>query len=170
MFLLKVQQMMLGKRSSRIQQLVLDMWNDDTEAFTEIYCLTVDDTYNYCRHILGEDDRSLEAVREIYSIVVKNILKLKDPSLFDAWLRRIAFDVCYDRVMAEGRTDLYSLLHPEEIESLSFFEREIFFLHDFVGLSDKDIANALHITKRHVEKSLTNSREHILELRKLIRA
>ena len=72
--------------------------------------------------------------------------------------------------MEHSRTDLYSLLHPEEIESLPFSERQIFFLHDFVGMNEKDIANALHITSRHVENSLASCREHILELRKLQKA
>ena len=158
------------KDLSKIPKLVLGMWSDDMESFSELYLLTVDDTYNYCRHILGDDRSASMAVCDVYSIALKNILKLKDPSLFTSWLRRIAFDVCYQKTMSKARTDLYSLLHPEEIESLPFSERQIFFLHDFAGLSEKDIANALHITKRHVEKSLASTREHILELRKLQRA
>ena len=158
------------KDLSRIPKLVLGLWNDDIESFSELYLLTVDDTYNYCRHILGDDSSTALAVSDIYSIALKNILKLKDPSLFVAWLRRIAFDVCYQKIIAEYRTDLYSLLHPEEIESLPFSERQIFFLHDFAGLSEKDIANALHITRKHVENSLINAREHILEVRKQQRA
>lgn len=159
--------MFARKDPSKIPKLVLGMWNDDMECFSELYLLTVDDTYNYCRHILGDDRSTAMAVSDVYSIALRNILKLKDPSLFVAWLRRIAFDVCYKKTMVEYRTDLFSLLHPEEIESLPFSERQIFFLHDFVGLSEKDIANALHITKKHVERSLSSSREHILELRRL---
>ena len=135
------------KDLSKIQKLVLGLWNDDMESFSELYLLTVDDTYNYCRHILGDDRSTAMAVSDIYSIALKNILKLKDPSLFVAWLRRIAFDVCYQKAIAEYRSDYFSLLHPEEIESLPFSERQIFFPHDFTGLSEKDIANALHITK-----------------------
>lgn len=155
---------------SKIPKLVLGAWNDDMESFSKLYLLTVDDTYNYCRHILGDDDSTAAAVCDIYSIALKNILKLKDPSLFTPWIRRIAFDICYQKTMEHSRTDLYSLLHPEELESLPFSERQIFFLHDFVGMNEKDIANALHITGRHVENSLASCREHILELRKLQKA
>ena len=158
------------KDLSKISKLVLGAWTDDMESFSELYLLTVDDTYNYCRHILGDNDSASIAVCDVYSIALKNILKLKDPSLFTAWIRRIAFDVCYQKIMSESRSDLFSLLHPEEIESLPFSERQIFFLHDFAGLSEKDIANALHITRKHVEKSLCSSREHILEVRRLQRA
>ena len=162
--------MPVKKDLTKISKLVLDLWNDDMESFSELYLLTVDDTYNYCRHILGDDRSTAMAVSDVYHIALSNILKLKDPSLFVSWLRRIAFDVCYQKTMSQMRTDLFSLLHPEEIESLPFSERQIFFLHDFAGLSEKDIANALHITTKHVEKSLASSREHILELRKLQRA
>ena len=155
------------KDLSNIPALVLGAWNDDIECFSALYLLTVDDTYNYCRHILGDDRSASFAVCDVYTTALKNILKLKDPSLFTSWIRRIAFDICYEKVISDSRTDLYSLLHPEELESLPFSEKQIFFLHDFVGLQEKDIANALHITKKHVEKCLASSREHILELRKL---
>lgn len=160
---------MLTDNTAKIRRLVLLAWNDDTESFAQLYCLTVDDTYNYCRIILDDEKESLEAVSEIYNIARKNILKLKDPSLFPAWLRRIAFDVCYEKNVTDTRTDLYSLLHPEELMSLPFFERQIFFLHDFTGLTDKEIAGALHIRRSHVNRTLSKARDHMLELRKLSR-
>ncbi|WP_026661254.1 RNA polymerase sigma factor [Butyrivibrio sp. AC2005] len=156
--------------NSKIRKLVLGAWNDDTESFAELYCLTVDDTYNYCRYIMDDEKETLQAVEEIYSIALRNILKLKDPALFPAWIRRIAFDVCYQRAVAGTRTDLYSLLHPEELLSLPFFERQIFFLHDFTGLTDKEIAGALHLRKSHVLRTLSLAREHMLQLRKMSRA
>ncbi|WP_408071600.1 RNA polymerase sigma factor [Butyrivibrio sp. JL13D10] len=155
---------------AKIRRLVLGAWNDDAESFAELYSLTVDDIYNYCMHILDDKKESLQAVNEIYFVAKDNILKLKDPSLFPAWLRRIAFDVCYRKAITSSRTDLFTLLHPDELLSLPFFERQIFFLHDFTGLSDKEIANALHIRKKHVLKILTNAREHMLELRNFTRS
>ncbi len=155
--------------TNTIQKLVVGLWNDDSECFARLYQLTVDDTYNFCRLILSDDKKSRQAVTEIYSVALKNIIKLKDPSLFIAWLRRIAFDVCYEKAIEDTRMDLYSLLHPEELLSLSFLEREIFFLHDFVGLSEKEIANALHIRNKFVLEILASAREHMTKLRTLQR-
>ncbi|WP_029322167.1 RNA polymerase sigma factor [Butyrivibrio sp. AE3004] len=162
-------QMFINRKSAKIRKLVIGLWNDDSECFAQLYNLTVDDTYNYCRHILDNDRDALEAVTEIYSVALKNIIKLKDPALFSAWLRRIAFDVCYEKTVQDSRADLYTLLHPAELLSLSFSERQIFFLHDFSGLSEKEISNALHISKKHVEKILTLARSHMMELRNLQR-
>ena len=161
--------MLQKNRNEQIRKLVLEAWNDDIESFARLYSLTVDDTYNYCRLILDDERESLKAVTQIYSIAEKNILKLKDPALFPAWLRRIAFDICYQKNISDTRTDLYSLIHPEELLSLPFFERQIFFLHDFTGLTEKEIANALHIRKSHVIRTLDRARDHMLELRKLSR-
>lgn len=154
---------------SKIKRLVTGLWNGDMSCFMELYSLTIDDTYNYCMNILDDEKESLRAVYDIYSIAVNNILKLKDPSLFVAWLRRISFDVCYQIVVAGARTDLYTLLHPDELLSLPFLEREIFFLHDFAGLTEKEIVNALHIHKKHAARTLLRAREHMMQLRKTAR-
>lgn len=70
--------------------------NGDSDAFTELYTCTYNKVYNYCRHYLKDDFLAQDAVQEVYITAIKSIVKLNDPSLFVAWLNRIAFTVCYD--------------------------------------------------------------------------
>ena len=152
------------KHSGELQKLVMDMWNDDTESFAKLYCLTVDDTFNYCRHVFGDDKEAREAVTEIYENVLNDILSLKDPSLFSAWLRRISFDVCYRKIMNGCRSEVYELFNPDDFSSLPFIEQQIIFLHDIRELDEKAIANALGVSKSLVKNHLLMARNHILQL------
>lgn len=70
--------------------------NGDSDAFTELYSCTYNKVYNYCRHYLKDDYLAQDAVQEVYITALKNLIKLNDPTLFVAWLNRIAFTVCYD--------------------------------------------------------------------------
>ena len=148
-----------------IQKLVLKLWNDDIESFAKLYSITVDDTYNYARIVLGDDTSAAVATSEIYSLALQNIIRLKDPSLFTAWLRRISYDVCYKKIVEERQSEFYLMINPEEMESLPFSEKQIYFLHDFANISQRDIANALHISPRHVKKDLLSARDHLMQLR-----
>lgn len=152
------------KHSGELQKLVMDMWNDDTESFAKLYCLTVDDTFNYCRHVFGDDKEAREAVTEIYENVLNDILSLKDPSLFSAWLRRISFDVCYRKIMNGCSSEVYELFNPDDFSSLPFIEQQIIFLHDIRELDEKAIANALGVSKNLVKNHLLMARNHILQL------
>ncbi|WP_026497135.1 RNA polymerase sigma factor [Butyrivibrio sp. WCD3002] len=150
--------------SDKLQKLVMDMWNDDTESFAKLYCLTVDDTFNYCRHIIGDDKEARAAITEIYENVLNGILSLKDPSLLSPWLRRLSFDVCYRKIMNGCSTEVYELFNPNDFMSLTFIEQQIIFLYDVRELDEKAIANALGVSKSLVKKHLLLARDHILSL------
>lgn len=70
--------------------------NGDSDAFAELYNMTFNKVYNYCRHYLRDDYLAQDAVQEVYISALKNIQKLNDPTLFIAWLNQIAFHVCFD--------------------------------------------------------------------------
>ena len=79
-----------------IAGLVLRARQDDSDAFAELYAMTYNKVYNYARHYLRDDFLAQDAMQEVYILALKNLSKLNDPTLFIAWLNRIAFHVCFD--------------------------------------------------------------------------
>ena len=72
-------------------KLVVASQHDDSEAFAELYAITINKVYNYCRHYLRNAFSAQDAVQEIYVTALTNIGKLNDPTLFIAWLNQISF-------------------------------------------------------------------------------
>ena len=100
-----------------IATLVLKLQRGDSDAFTQIYGLTYNKVYNYARHYLRDDYLAQDAVQEIYISALKNLHKLNDPSLFIAWINRIAFHVCFD--MTKSRNQGYGEVSAEMLEEIS---------------------------------------------------
>ncbi len=147
--------------------LVMRVWNDDRASFAQLYSLTCDDIYNYCRHILKNDERAKEAVTKTYTYALSNILSLTDPSLFEAWLRRIAFQSCFDMLLYLSDENMYLFSNPAELESIPFFERQILFMYDNRELSELEISRLLGITPRKVSEHLKSARNHMLQLKNI---
>ncbi len=79
-----------------IAGLVIQSQKGNSDAFAEIYALTYNKIYNYACHYLKDSFLAQDAVQEIYISALKNIHKIKDPTLFIAWINQISFHVCYD--------------------------------------------------------------------------
>ena len=155
----------LHKNRQLIRALVMRVWNDDRTSFAQLYSLTCDDVYNYCRHILKNDERAKEAVIKTYTYALSNILSLTDPLLFEAWLRRITFQTCFDMLLYFSDENMYVFSNPAELEAIPFFERQILFMYDNRELSELEIARLLDITPRKVSAHLNSAREHMLQLK-----
>ena len=157
----------LHKNRQLERSLVMRVWNGDRASFVQLYSLTCDDVYNFCRHILKNDERAKEAVTKTYTYVLNNILSLTDPALLEAWLRRIAFQNCFDMLLYLSDENMYLFSNPAELESIPFFERQILFLHDNRDLSEKEIARLLGITPLKVTEHLKSARQHLLQLKNI---
>ena len=153
------------KRQQTIKNLVMSAWNEDVEAFSILYSMTVDNIFNYCRMLLKTDVNARLAVKNIYSQAYDSILNLTDPLLFEAWLKRIAFQVCFDSLLDPQNPFSYSVLPPAELDSLPFSERQILFLCDYRDIPVGEIASLLQISVRHVNKDLLLARKHIIQLK-----
>lgn len=81
---------------SYIASLVKRIREGDSKAFAELYTMTCQKVFSYCGRYLRDDYLAEDAAQEIYVLAYKNINKLKDPSLFVAWLNQISFHVCFD--------------------------------------------------------------------------
>lgn len=162
-----------------IAGLVLRAQQNDNDAFAEIYALTYNKVYNFCRHYLRNDFLAQDAMQEVYISALRNIQKINDPTLFIAWLNRISFNVCYDMTRKiSGQDDISSqeiieILqdeHPDSnpeartqkrdeirlirqaVEALPFNQREVITMRYFNNMKISDIADALGVSRSSVKR------------------
>jgi len=175
-----------------IASLVARAQSNDSDAFAELYALTYLKTYNYTRHYLRDDFLAQDAMQEVYILALKNIKKLNDPSLFIAWLNRIAFNVCYD-ISRKQKQDGNCISDPEMLEiiedrdfgtnpetqyqqkeensrlnlalqQLPFHEKEVLVMRFYNNMKLEEIANAMDISRSSVKRYLASGQKTLKKL------
>lgn len=176
-----------------IAEFVRRTQDGDSNAFAELYNITFNKIYNYCRHYLKDEYLGQDACQEVFISALKNIQKLNDPTLFIAWLNQIAFRVCFDFAkahkndygevdseMLEEICDVKTSNNPEEaslqrdesqrlkeaIEKLSSTEKQLITLRFFNGMKIDDIVDATDISKSTVKRQLNSTIEKLKKLMK----
>jgi RNA polymerase sigma factor (sigma-70 family) len=171
-----------------IATLVKRVWHNDSDAFAELYAMTYSKIYNYSCHYLRDTYLAQDAVQEVYILALKNIQKIKDPSLFVAWVNQIAFHICYDMCkknnanygnLDEEVLDLVQDTHidsnpeahvfqndekrrlNEAVEKLPFNERQVIIMRFYNNMKLDDIADALAISKSSVKRYLASGQENL---------
>ena len=76
----------------------------DREAYTELVRQSIDRSYALAGLILRDPDRARDATQEAYVTAWRGLSSLRDPSRFDAWLRRLVVRACYQAVRGEAQT------------------------------------------------------------------
>ena len=67
-----------------------------SDAFAELYAATYQKEYAFAYRYLKDEFLAQDALQETYILAFRNIMDLKDPKLFVAWLNRICFRTCFD--------------------------------------------------------------------------
>lgn len=174
-----------------IARLVIRSQKGDSDAFAEIYAMTYNKVYNYACHYLRDTYLAQDAVQEVYISALKNIHKLKDPTLFIAWMNQISFHVCYDicKKNNENYGDIHSdvfefikdehvYANPEEqlvqsseskrlqdaIHSLPLNEQQVIILKYYNNLKLDTIADAMAVSKSTVKRYLASGQKTLLEI------
>lgn len=177
-----------------IAGLVLRSKANDSDAFAELYSLTYNKVYNYCRHYLKDNDLAQDALQEIYILALKNLNKLNDPTLFIAWLNRITFRVCYDMrndcIQKNGQAmDLAELENitadpsdnePETVfsrkekqelilkalDALPFHDKELIIMRYYNNMKLDDIANSTGISLSSVKRHIASAQKKLQNILK----
>lgn len=68
----------------------------DSDAFAELYAATYQRQYLYAYHYLKDEYLAQDVLQETYVLALKNLAKLKEPTLVISWLNQINFRVCYN--------------------------------------------------------------------------
>lgn len=177
-----------------IASLVVLAQNSDNDAFAELYALTYNKVYNYARHYLKDDYLAQDAVQEVYISALKNINKIKDPSLFIAWINQISFHVCFDITkkhqplgMATTEDELLEAVrdeHPDSnpeqtfmrkdeyrrlekaIEALPYHERQCIYMKFYNNKKLDEIATIMNISKSTVKRYIASAENALQKLMK----
>ncbi|MDD2972240.1 MAG: RNA polymerase sigma factor [Lachnospiraceae bacterium] len=174
-----------------IARLVMRSQKGDSDAFAEIYAMTYNKVYNYACHYLRDTYLAQDAVQEIYISALKNIHKIKEPTLFIAWMNQISFHVCFD--ICKKNNEAYGNVSPEifefikdehvysnpeahleqsdetarllqAINALPLNERQVIIMKYYNNLKLDVIADALAISKSTVKRYLANGQKTLLQL------
>lgn len=78
-----------------IAKLVIRAQTGDSDAFAELYAATYQREYLFSYRYLKDEYLAQDALQETYTLALKNLTKLKDPTLVISWLNQINFRVCY---------------------------------------------------------------------------
>lgn len=172
-----------------ISSLVVKLQQGDSEAFNQLYSMTYNKVYNYARHYLRDDFMAQDAVQEVFILALKNISKLKDTTLFIAWLNQISFHVCYDICRKNSNTygnisdpELLEILHDDKessnpeahtqheaeldalrdaIAHLPNHEKQCIILRYYNDMKIEEIVDVLGYSRSSVKRYLISGRENL---------
>jgi RNA polymerase sigma-70 factor (ECF subfamily) len=146
----------------------------DHDAFEALATGAFDGLYALAHRILRDVDRTDDAVQECLIRAWRRLPRLREPERFDAWLRRLLVNACYDegrrmRRRAElhilpleragGRDAATDLADRDELERgfrrLSVEQRSVLVLTHYLGMSAREIAETLDIPVGTVQSRLS---------------
>ena len=161
----------------------------DSDAFAELYAATYQRQYHFAYRYLKDEYLAQDALQETYILALKNLSKLKDPTLVIAWLNQINFRVCfnlhkkqqrYNREMNEYETvitanDKVSSSNPEsavinidsreyimnQILKLPFTESQVIILKYYQNMKIDEIAKLMDISKSSVKRYLSSGKSRL---------
>lgn len=178
---------------SYIANLVIQSQKGNSDSFAEIYALTYNKVYNYACHYLRDTFLAQDAVQEIYILALKNIHKIKDPTLFIAWINQISFHVCYDICKKNNEnygdvaSDIFMFMkddtlysNPEAqmvkadeharlskaIETLPLNEQQVIIMKYYNNMKLDTIADAIGVSKSSVKRYLLSGKTALLKILK----
>lgn len=134
----------------------------DHDAFAALANANVDRMYALARLIVRDADRAEDATQEALVRAWRELPRLRDPSRFQAWLRRLLVNACYDegrRIRSRAEVVLLSAHHPSipdessgvidrdrlgrAFRRLPLEQRVVTVLNHVEGLTHEEIASTL---------------------------
>ena len=83
----------------------------DHDAFAALIGLAANRLYQLACLILRDSDRAEDAAQEAVVRAWRELPRLRDPEKFDAWLRKLTVNACFDEARRIHRRAEISLLH-----------------------------------------------------------
>lgn len=169
-----------------LKKLVLKAQIGDSDAFAEIYAATYKQQYLFSYGYLHDEHLAQDALQETFTLALKNIATLRDPSLLVAWLNQINFRVCYGMKKKQYRydnelSDYEDIVaneyrdeskNPEtvtiridskeyimkQILTLPFTESQVIILKYYNNFKNNDIAKLMDISRSSVKRYLRSGK------------
>ncbi|MBI3745479.1 MAG: RNA polymerase sigma factor [Chloroflexi bacterium] len=143
---------------------VLEAMRGNHDAFAALVTASTTRLYALACLILRDSDRAADATQEAFVRAWREIPRLRDAARFDAWLRRLLVNACYDearRVHRRAEVSLHSvgdrivtdtstgLAQSDRIErafrQLPLDQRTVLVLQHYADLSHTEIAATLGV-------------------------
>lgn len=102
-----------------VAELVSRSQAGDSDAFAELYAATYQRQYHFACCYLNDEYLAQDALQETYILALKNIMRLKDPTLVIAWLNQINFRVCYNLQRKQQRYNMEIGDYNDQINEFS---------------------------------------------------
>ncbi len=146
----------------------------DRDAYEAVASASFDGLYALAYRILRDADRTDDAVQECLIRAWRQLPRLRDPDRFDAWLRRLLVNACYDeaRRAHRGSRGLESLpdepigesdvskgiIDRDELERgfrrLTIEHRVVLVMTHYLGMTAREVADTLGIPVGTVQSRL----------------
>ena len=152
---------------------VLLAMRGDHDAFAALVSAASDRLYALACLILRDADRAEDATQEAFVRAWRELPRLRDPERFEAWLRRLVVNACYDEGRRLRRRAEVSLLHLDQrsvLDATSAFaetdrvdrafrrlpldQRVVLALQHYYDLSHAEIAETLGVPLGTVKSRL----------------
>ena len=142
----------------------------EADATRDLYERYARQIYAYCHHQLGNREEAEDAMQSTFLNAFRGFKRGVDPEFESAWLYKIAQNVCLTRQRSSSRRrrvespgDLDAIQDilpshevdsdeliglPEALQGLPKQQQRALLLREFQGLSYKEIADELSLTRR----------------------
>ena len=81
-----------------IEQAVQKIQNGNSEAYEYVVSQYQQALFKYTYYMMGNEEESKDITQEIFINVYKNIKSYKNNSNFNAWIYKIAYNICVTRI------------------------------------------------------------------------
>ena len=162
----------------------------DKSALEEVIKLTSDYVYYYCLVMLNDEQNALDAVQDIFIVVIQKLDTVKNPRAFLGWLKMVTSNYCTNKVtrkteyiissddennILEDFEDFDDQKIPEEridneetsnmlmgiIKKLPEAQRECILMYYYQDMSIAEISTAVGISEGTVKSRLNYARKTI---------
>lgn len=136
----------------------------DHDAYAALVIAATSRLYAVASLILRDSDRAEDAIQDAFVRAWRELPRLRDADRFDAWLRRLVVNACYDevrRVTRRAEVSLFSIADRSVIDTsaasaesdrverafrqLPLDQRTVLVLQHYKSLSHTEIAETLGI-------------------------
>jgi RNA polymerase sigma-70 factor (ECF subfamily) len=117
----------------------------ESDAFDEIVDRCQRHVYNLAYHFTHNCEDAYDISQEVFIKVFRSLDKLKNSSVFDAWLRRVTVNACMDYLRQRP--------HEQILDDFSYLDRQ--YIGGFSsGLPDRPVENGelRHVISRAVDR------------------
>ena len=149
----------------------------DHDAFEALASVAFDGLYALAHRILRDVDRADDAVQECLIRAWREIPHLREPDRFEAWLRRLLVNACYDDTRRVRRRSLKLAVLPLErtggpdvatdladrdalergFRRLSVEQRTVLVMTHYLGMPAAEIARTLDVPVGTVQSRLLHA-------------